>query len=80
LAFAATGLANSQTYAASKDGRAEAGAMHEPHRHAQANEWHYVAKGKVRVALFAMDKRLATAEISPTSLRAALSRESGFVR
>src|ERR1044072_1917867 len=38
---------------------------HEPHWHAHANEWHYVSKGKVRVTLFAMDKRLATAEMSP---------------
>ena len=45
--------------------RLKAGAMHEPHWHAHANEWHYVAKGKVRVTLFAMDKRLATAEMSP---------------
>lgn len=45
--------------------RLNAGAMHEPHWHTHANEWHYVAKGKVRVTLFAMDKRQATAEISP---------------
>lgn len=45
--------------------RLKAGAMHEPHWHPNANEWHYVAKGKVRVTLFAMDKRLATAELSP---------------
>lgn len=45
--------------------RLKAGAMHEPHWHTHANEWHYVAKGKVRVTLFAMDKRLATAEMSP---------------
>lgn len=45
--------------------RLEAGAMHEPHWHTHANEWHYLAKGKVRVTLFAMDKRLATAEMSP---------------
>jgi oxalate decarboxylase len=45
--------------------RLKAGAMHEPHWHTHANEWHYVAKGKVRVTLFAMDKRLATAEMVP---------------
>jgi oxalate decarboxylase len=45
--------------------RLHAGAMHEPHWHPNANEWHYVAKGKVRVALFAMDKRQATADMSP---------------
>jgi oxalate decarboxylase len=42
-----------------------AGGFHEPHWHPHANEWHYVAKGKVRVTLFATDKRLATAEMSP---------------
>ena len=45
--------------------RLKAGAMHEPHWHPHANEWHYVAKGKVRVTLFAMDKRQVTAEMSP---------------
>jgi oxalate decarboxylase len=45
--------------------RLKIGGMHEPHWHTHANEWHYVAKGKVRITLFAMDKRLATAEISP---------------
>jgi oxalate decarboxylase len=45
--------------------RLRSGAMHEPHWHVHANEWHYVAKGKVRVTLFAPDKRLATAEMSP---------------
>jgi len=44
--------------------RLKAGAMHEPHWHPHANEWHYVAKGKVRVTLFAMDKRLAIAEMA----------------
>jgi oxalate decarboxylase len=41
------------------------GAMHEPHWHPDANEWHYVLKGRTRVALFAPDKRVATAELSP---------------
>src|SRR5262249_51147362 len=40
------------------------GAMHAPHWHANANEWHYVAKGRVRVTLFANDKRLSVAELS----------------
>jgi oxalate decarboxylase len=40
------------------------GAMHEPHWHPNANEWHYVLKGKTRVTLFAPDKRVATAELS----------------
>jgi oxalate decarboxylase len=41
------------------------GAMHEPHWHPDANEWHYVLKGRTRVALFAPDKRVATAELAP---------------
>jgi oxalate decarboxylase len=41
------------------------GAMHEPHWHAGANEWHYVLKGRTRVTLFAPDKRVAVAELSP---------------
>jgi oxalate decarboxylase len=40
------------------------GAMHAPHWHPNANEWHYVAKGRTRVTLFAADKRMATAELS----------------
>jgi oxalate decarboxylase len=40
------------------------GAMHEPHWHANANEWQYVVKGGVRVTLFAPDKRMAVAELS----------------
>ena len=42
----------------------KSGAMHEPHWHPNANEWHYVLKGKTRVTLFAPDKRVATAELS----------------
>jgi oxalate decarboxylase len=41
------------------------GAMHDPHWHADANEWHYVLKGRTRVTLFAPDKRVAVAELSP---------------
>lgn len=41
------------------------GAMHEPHWHTDANEWHYVLKGRTRVTLFAPDKRVAAAELSP---------------
>ena len=41
------------------------GAMHEPHWHTDANEWHYVLKGRARVTLFAPDKRVAVAELSP---------------
>jgi oxalate decarboxylase len=40
------------------------GAMHAPHWHPNANEWHYVAKGRTRVTLFASDKRMAVAELS----------------
>lgn len=40
------------------------GAMHEPHWHTDANEWHYVLKGRTRVTLFAFDKRVAIAELS----------------
>jgi oxalate decarboxylase len=41
------------------------GAMYEPHWHPNANEWHYVLKGRTRVTLFAFDKRVAVAELSP---------------
>jgi oxalate decarboxylase len=41
------------------------GAMHEPHWHPNANEWHYVLKGRTRVTLFAPDKRVAVADLSP---------------
>ena len=41
------------------------GAIHEPHWHTDANEWHYVLKGRTRVTLFAPDKRVAVAELSP---------------
>jgi len=40
------------------------GAMHEPHWHTDANEWHYVLKGRARVTLFAPDKRVSVAELS----------------
>jgi oxalate decarboxylase len=41
------------------------GAMHDPHWHTDANEWHYVLKGHTRITLFAPDKRVAVAELSP---------------
>ena len=44
--------------------RLKPGAAHAPHWHPASNEWHYVAKGRARVTLFATDKRLAAAEIS----------------
>ena len=40
------------------------GAIHEPHWHPNANEWHYVATGQTRVTLFAPDKRLAVADLA----------------
>ena len=43
----------------------KSGATHAPHWHPNANEWHYVAKGRTRVTLFAPDKRMAAAELSP---------------
>jgi oxalate decarboxylase len=42
----------------------KAGAMHAPHWHPNANEWHYVARGRTQVTLFASDKRMATAQLS----------------
>jgi oxalate decarboxylase len=41
------------------------GAMYQPHWHPNASEWHYVSKGRTRVTLFASDKRMAVAELSP---------------
>ncbi|WP_079214075.1 cupin domain-containing protein [Ventosimonas gracilis] len=43
--------------------RLNAGAMQEPHWHPNANEWHYILKGKVRITLFSPDKRVAVADI-----------------
>jgi oxalate decarboxylase len=40
------------------------GAMHAPHWHPDANEWHYVLNGRARVTLFAPDKRMAVAELA----------------
>jgi oxalate decarboxylase len=45
--------------------RLKPGMMHAPHWHPDANEWHYVSKGRTRVTLFATDKRVAIAELSP---------------
>jgi len=39
------------------------GAMHRPHWHPNASEWHYVAKGRTRVTLFGADKRMSVAEL-----------------
>ena len=43
----------------------KAGALQQPHWHANANEWQYVVKGRNRVTLFANDKRMAVAELGP---------------
>jgi len=43
--------------------RLKPGATHAPHWHPNANEWHYVARGRTRVTLFASDKRMAVAEL-----------------
>ena len=40
------------------------GAIHQPHWHPDANEWHYVLKGRTQVMLFAPDKRVAVADLS----------------
>ncbi len=40
------------------------GALHEPHWHPNASEWHYVSRGRTRVTLFAPDKRLSVAELA----------------
>jgi oxalate decarboxylase len=40
-------------------------AMHDPHWHTDANEWHYVLRGRTRITLFAPDKRVSVAELSP---------------
>ncbi len=45
--------------------RLKPGAMHEPHWHPNASEWHYVSRGRIRMTLFAADKRLAAAELAP---------------
>ena len=41
------------------------GATHAPHWHPNANEWMYVAEGRIRVTLLGTDKHLAVAELSP---------------
>lgn len=41
------------------------GAVHGPHWHTRANEWHYVVRGRTRVTLFGQDKHMAVAELGP---------------
>jgi oxalate decarboxylase len=43
--------------------RLQPGAMQELHWHPNANEWFYIAKGRVRATLFGADKRMAIAEL-----------------
>jgi oxalate decarboxylase len=40
-------------------------AMQELHWHPNANEWLYVARGRVKATLFGANKRIATAELEP---------------
>lgn len=41
------------------------GAMHQPHWHANASEWHYVIKGRAKITLFGADKLMGAAELGP---------------
>ena len=43
--------------------RLQPGAVHEPHWHPNASEWHCLARGRTRVTLFGADKHLATADM-----------------
>lgn len=45
--------------------RLKPGAMHEPHWHPNASEWHYVVKGQTKITLFGADKLMAVAELGP---------------
>lgn len=45
--------------------RLAACAVHAPHWHTRANEWHYVVRGRTRVTLFGQDKHMAVAELGP---------------
>lgn len=45
--------------------RLKAGALQQPHWHANSNEWQYVIKGRNKITLFANDKRMAVAELLP---------------
>jgi oxalate decarboxylase len=40
-------------------------AIQAAHWHPNANEWHYVVRGRTRVSLFGPDKRFAVAELGP---------------
>ncbi|MCJ2119366.1 cupin domain-containing protein [Methylobacterium sp. J-001] len=41
------------------------GALHAPHWHPSANEWHFLLEGRTRVTVFEPEKRLATADLKP---------------
>jgi oxalate decarboxylase len=45
--------------------RLKRGAMHQPHWHANASEWHYVVKGRTKITLFGTNKMMAVAELGP---------------
>lgn len=42
----------------------EPGALHAPYWHPNANEWIYLARGRIRATLFGVDKRLAAADMA----------------
>jgi oxalate decarboxylase len=41
------------------------GAVHAPHWHPSANEWHFLVSGRTRVTMYEPEKRLGTAEMKP---------------
>ena len=43
--------------------RLRSGAMHELHWHANANEWHYVSRGEVRITMYGANKVMAVADM-----------------
>ena len=45
--------------------RLEPGALQQLHWHPAGNEFHYLAQGQLRITLFAPDKRLAIADLTP---------------
>lgn len=41
------------------------GAVHTPHWHPLANEWHFLLKGQTRVTLYEPEKRMSVADLKP---------------
>ena len=41
------------------------GCIHSPHWHPEANEWHFLLRGRTRVTLYEPEKRMAVAEMKP---------------